>query len=135
MPVMDTRGNATGGCAYSLDQMTWDWIAQTNRGGDPLKVTVRGAPMNGSCVDHSDSRNISFATEDIHGGIYYWQSLTFMGAAGRTGGIYRHDFGNPSTTPEPFLTPGTLNKCVGCHFLSRDGQRMSFGSDDADSDD
>src|SRR5262249_10587626 len=38
-------------------------------------------------------------------------------------------------TPEPFLTPGNLNKCVGCHFLSHDGLKMTYGSDDADSDD
>src|SRR5262249_12903325 len=37
--------------------------------------------------------------------------------------------------PEPFLTPGNLNKCVGCHFLSHDGLMMTYGSDDADSDD
>jgi hypothetical protein len=133
--VTNSRNNPTGGCSYQLDQTVWDFVAQTNRGGDPVKVTVRGAPMNGSCVDNSDSRNISFATEDIHGGIYYWQSVTFMGVAGRTGGIFRHDFGNATAMSEPFITPGTLNKCVGCHFLSRDGQRMSFGSDDADSDD
>jgi hypothetical protein len=133
--VMNARGQPTGGCAYQLDQTVWDYIAQTNRGGDPVKVTVRGAPMNGSCVDHSDSRNISFATEDIHGGIYYWQSVTFGGVAGRTGGIFRHDFGDRNPMSTPFLTPGTQNKCIGCHFLSRDGARMSFGNDDADSDD
>ncbi|HJZ87608.1 MAG TPA: hypothetical protein VKN99_20680 [Polyangia bacterium] len=135
-PVTDTRGNATGGCEYKLDQTVWDYVAQSNRGGDPVQVIVRGAPNNVSCAAKSDARNISFAQEDIHGGIYYWQSLVQNGMpAGTTGGIYRHDFGAAQAMSQPFITPGTTNRCVGCHFLSRDGLRMTFGSDDADSDD
>ena len=100
-----------------------------------MTVTVRGAPADLSCVVGSNSRQISYGEEDLSGGIYYWQSVTQNGVAGKTGGIFRKDFGNPDPTPEPFLTPGTQNKCVGCHYLSRDGAKMIYGSDDADSDD
>ncbi|TMQ11597.1 MAG: hypothetical protein E6J90_34300 [Deltaproteobacteria bacterium] len=133
--ITSTRGQATGGCAFALDPTDWSYVATHNRGGDPVTVTVRAAPENLSCVSGSNSRMISYAAEDLAGGIYYWQSTTQNGVAGKTGGIFRKDFGNPDPTPEPFLTPGNLNKCVGCHFLSRDGLVMTYGSDDADSDD
>jgi hypothetical protein len=133
--ITNTRGSATGGCGFSLDPTEWSYVATQNRGGDPVTVTVRAAPADLSCVSGSNARKISYAAEDLAGGIYYWQSVTQGGVAGKTGGIFRKDFGNPDPTPEPFLTPGTQNKCVGCHFLSRDGLRMTFGNDDADSDD
>ncbi|HTR54770.1 MAG TPA: hypothetical protein VMJ10_28970 [Kofleriaceae bacterium] len=133
--ITDTRGVATGGCDFELDPTDWNYVATHNAGGDPVMVTVRGIPASATCVAGSNSRNISFATMPLMGGIYYWQSVAVNGVAGTTGGIFRKDFGNPDPTPEPFLTPGTQNKCVGCHYLSRDGLKMVYGSDDADSDD
>ncbi len=131
--ITDTRGAATGGCGFSLDPTQWKWVANTNRAGDPVKVSVR-ATTNGSCASESAQRNLTFAEQDLNGGLYYWQSLVVGGVAGKTGGIYRYDFGNPGATSVPFLTPAT-GSCVGCHFLSRDGTRMTYGTDDADSDD
>ena len=133
--VTSTRNFPTGGCAYLLDQTVWDYLVLTNRGGDPINVSVRAAPQDGSCASRSDQRAIQFAELDLNGGIYYWQSVVQGGVAGKTGGIFRHDFGVPAAAGEPFVTPGTSNKCVGCHALSRDGLRMTFGTDDADSDD
>lgn len=133
--ITNTRGSKSGGCAFQLDPTAWKYVATHNRGGDPVTVTVRAAPTDLSCVAGSNSRQISFGEEDLMGGIYYWQSTTQDGVAGKTGGIFRKDFGNPDPTPEPFLTPGNVNKCVGCHFLSHDGLKMTYGSDDADSDD
>ena len=66
---------------------------------------MRGAPADLSCVAGSNTRSISYAQQDLSGGIYYWQSMTVNGVAGTTGGIFRKDFGNPDPTPEPFLTP------------------------------
>jgi hypothetical protein len=133
--ITNTRGTPTGGCSFDLDQTEWSDIATANAGGAPLQVTVRGAPTNLSCVIGSNTRSLLFASQPLSGGIYYWQTVTQNGVAGNTGGIFRNDFGNPSPTGQPFLTPGNLNKCVGCHYLSRDGQMMVFGDDDADSDD
>jgi hypothetical protein len=133
--ITNTRGDATGGCDFKLDPDEWNYVSGANRGGDPVKVTVRAAPEDLSCVSGSNTREVNFAEEDMKGGIYYWQSVTQGGIAGTTGGIFRKDFGDPSPSSQPFLTPGTLNKCVGCHFLSHDGTRMTYGSDDADSDD
>jgi hypothetical protein len=133
--ITNTRGTDTGGCDFELDPTDWMYVAMHDKGGDPVTVTVRGMPTDKSCVAGSNSRNIAFAEQDLMGGIYYWQSVKQGGVAGLTGGIFRKDFGNPDPTPEPFLTPGNLNKCVGCHVISRDGLKMTFGDDDADSDD
>jgi hypothetical protein len=135
-PITNTRGGATGGCGFVLDMANWHYVADVNRGGDPVEVTIRATP-DGMCVGKSATREISFATEDLLGAIYYWQSVTVMGTPGRAGGIYRYDFGREDIAPEPFLesSPTTGNRCIGCHFVSRDGVRMSFGSDDPDSDD
>jgi hypothetical protein len=134
--ITSTRGANTGGCDFELDPTDWNYVASHNKGGDPVTVTVRGMPADKSCVAGSNSRKIDFAEQDLSGGIYYWQSVTVNGVAGTTGGIFRKDFGNPDPTPEPFLTPSSSsNKCVGCHFLSRDGLKMTYGDDDADSDD
>ncbi len=132
-PIKDTRGVATGGCAYDLDQKVWDFLATTNRGGEPINVTVRGT-TDGMCATPSNARAITFAEQDLQGVLYYWQSIVVGQVAGKAGGIFKYDFGVRNTTSEPFLTPAT-GSCVGCHFLSRDGLRMTYGSDDADSDD
>ncbi|HVY49586.1 MAG TPA: hypothetical protein VHB21_27020 [Minicystis sp.] len=141
-PVRDPmHQNPPVGCGVTLPQMAWNDISNVNRDGDPLKVTVR-ATTNGNCVSTSEqSIKINFAKEDIQGGIYYWQSTTYidpqtmMQQAGQTGGIYSHDFGTFDPTPVPFYTADQANTCVGCHNVSRDGQRMSLAVDDADADD
>ncbi len=135
--ITNTRGIDTGGCGFSLTEAQWQWIADVNRGGNPLRVTVRAAPADASCVAASDTRDILFTTEDVQGAVYYWQSVTVDGEPGRAGGIYRFDFGRRDVAPEPFLESSatTSHRCYGCHFLSRDGLRISFGSDDPDADD
>jgi len=134
--ITNTRGTDTGGCSFELTPTQWNYVSSINAGGAPVTVTVRAAPSDLSCVSTSSSIQISYAAQDLMGGIYYWQSMTVNGVAGTTGGIFRKDFGNPDPTPEPFLTPTSAsNKCVGCHYLSRDGAKMVIGTDDADSDD
>jgi hypothetical protein len=132
-PVSDTRNTPTGGCAYALDPAVWGYVSNAARGGEPVQVSVR-ATTDGSCASPSANRNVSFAEQDLNGGLYYWQSLVVGGVAGKTGGIFRYDFGSPGQTGQPYLTPAS-GFCVGCHFLSRDGTRMSYSTDDADSDD
>jgi hypothetical protein len=134
-PVPPVRGGASLGCGLTLPQAAWNDIANTNRDGDPVHVTVR-ATTDGSCVSTSTAKiDILFAKEDIVGGIYYWQSAVYGGIGGKTGGIYSHDFGSLDPTPTPFYTSGGTGTCVGCHYLSRDGARMSLATDDPDADD
>ena len=142
VPVAAVRTSADGGAQYSgcgltLSQQEWNDIANTNRDGDPLKVTVRATPLAGSCVTTSpQSVNVMFAKDDLTGGIYYWQSVLYGQVAGTAGGIYYHDFGTFDPKPTPFWTTGgQQNSCVGCHTLSKDGMQMALMQDDADADD
>ena len=139
-PITDSKNNATNGCVYELSQQVWDYIAQSNRGGDPLNIIIRATDANGSCIATSQTQvAMSFGEEDLNGGVYYWQSVAIGVAAGAAGGIFRYDFGKRGQTPEPFLAPtasgGKNNRCIGCHFLSRDGVKMTYGNDDPDADD
>jgi hypothetical protein len=138
--ISDSKGTATNGCAYDLSQQVWDFVAQSNRGGDPLNIIVRATDVNGSCIATSQSQvAISFGQEDLNGGLYYWQSVAVAGLQGATGGIFRYDFGKRGQAPTAFLAPtasgGTMQRCIGCHFLSRDGLKMTYGNDDPDADD
>jgi hypothetical protein len=133
--VADVRGGTSRGCGVTLPQGAWNDIANSNRDGDPVRVVVR-ATTDGSCVSISEAKiDLSFAKDDLAGGIYYWQSATFGGVGGKTGGIYSHDFGSFDPTPTPFYTSGGTGTCVGCHTLSRDGARMAVMTDDPDGDD
>jgi hypothetical protein len=134
--LMDTASPtpaATGGCEYKLDPTVWDFIAKSNRGGDPVKITVR-ATTDGMCATSSmNSVNIAFADEDLNGGIYYWKST--ISSSGTGGQIWAKEFGN--SIPEEQITGnGALSgTCYGCHSLSRDGKYMTVNQDDDDSDD
>jgi hypothetical protein len=134
--ITSVRGVANVGCALTLSQTEWNDIAATNANGDPVKVTVRATPSGGQCVTSSpQSVNVAFAKENLTGGIYYWQSATYGGVAGTTGGVYFHDFGSFDPVPTPFWTSGATGTCVGCHTLSKDGVRMALMNDDPDADD
>ncbi len=132
--VDNGRHGASAGCTLALPLQAFRDVAETNRDGDPVKVTVR-ATVDGACVTESPPIAIRFAKEDVKGGIYYWQSAVFGNNAGTTGGIYTHDFGSTDPKPAPFYTSGATGTCVGCHNLSRDGERISLGTDDPDDDD
>ena len=58
---------------------------------------------------------------------------------GTTGGIFRYDFGKRGQTPEPFLAPtasGGMNNAASAATSCRaTAQKMTYGNDDADSDD
>jgi hypothetical protein len=131
--TMDTAQppKPSGGCELLLDPTMWDFIALTNRGGDPLTVTVRGT-TDGSCASSStNTTNVLFAEQDVNGGIYYWKST--VSANGTGGQIWAKSFGD--ATPEEQVTSALTGTCNGCHSLSRDGKRMVVNTDDDDSDD
>ncbi len=136
-PISQVRdAGASLGCGVTLSQAQWNDISNANRDADPVRVFVRATDASATCVSVSQaSIAISFAKDDLKGGIYYWQSATYGGVGGKTGGIYSHDFGSFDPTPTPFYTSGGTGTCVGCHTLSRDGVRISLLTDDPDGDD
>jgi hypothetical protein len=112
-----------GGCIYTPDARVWKWIAETNRGGDDVKIVTRGTDDSGSGVGTSSSIALAFSYANVKGGIYYWKA---SGGAMSESAIMRFDFGSATQqTAERFVGPDKAGgKCVGCHALSRDGTKM-----------
>jgi TolB protein len=110
------------GCVYAPDKTFWTVLANSARGGAPVSYVLKG--VNGASpgkVGTSAAQTMQFSTEDVVGGLYYWNS---------GGTIQRYDFGFPSKA-ETYLDPlqaGAFT-CVGCHAISRDGTRIVAGLD------
>jgi hypothetical protein len=134
--ITDARGALTSGCALDLDQATWTLLANANRGGDPLMVSVR-ATTDGVCsTPPSSTVGVSFAQDDLAQGAVYYGQLSLVPDVTKPDGIYAYDFAQHQAGIQPVLTvTPTSNACVGCHALSRDGTRMTYGTDDGDHDD
>lgn len=112
------------GCAYTPDAATWKLVSDAARGKDPVTYTLRGTDVNDpKMVGVSTTRTISFAQEDLVGGLYYWNA-----GAGST---MRYEFGKSGQTAELYMNAATAGAgvCVGCHVLSRDGTRIAEGLD------
>lgn len=124
-------GVPSGGCELKLDPNMWKFIANQNRGGDPVTITVRGT-TDGMCASSSSQTvRLAFAQDDLLGVIYYWKStITSNGVGGQ---VWQKSFGD--NVPESDVTSKYGATCNGCHALSRDGARMVINSDDDDSDD
>jgi hypothetical protein len=130
-----------GGCVFELNQMEWDYVAQTNRDGAPVTVKVRALGCDGTNVSSSAPRDIAFAKEDLVGALFYWASMRIVVNGGNvnSGGIFSYDFGVRGQSANPVLTPSSAANpnglCIGCHDISRDGRQMVFDFDDNDDDD
>lgn len=111
------------GCVYKPDATFWKQIANAARGGAPLTYSVRGvAGSSPGAVGKSDARTMQFSSDDMTGGIYYWNSI---------GAINRYDFGIATQNAETYLNQFEAGAafCVGCHAVSRNGKRMAIGMD------
>ena len=108
------------GCSLIPDDDTWKLLSGAGR-NDTLTLTVRATSASGGGVGSAPPRKVSFAYEDMLGGLYYW--------AASSGGIYRYEFGRRGQKAESFYTPVQAGgvMCVGCHALSRNGARMAAG--------
>jgi len=107
------------GCGYLPDEPTWQLLATQAR-GDTVRLSIRATGGATGGVGQTAPRTMSFADEDLKGGLYYW-------AAG-SGAVNRYDFGRRGQTAENFYTPATAGaQCVGCHALSRNGSRIAVG--------
>jgi hypothetical protein len=129
----DQLNMPSGGCQIDLDSATWDYIAETNRGGDPVTVTVRET-TDGSCATPSSSITMAFPGTDLNATIYHWEGAV-TGGSQVHGSIARKDLSNRATGEDLIRDSTGVFKCYGCHTVSRDGARMLYGPDDVDNDD
>jgi hypothetical protein len=105
-----------GSCVFEMDPDTVDVIAESNRGVDPLTLTVRGTDEKGN-VGSSASASVQFAGDRVDGAIYYWTTSNNTS-------IMRFDFASQSALAPVLQTTDNYWRCVGCHALSHDGSRM-----------
>jgi hypothetical protein len=111
------------GCVFQSDATFWSNLVEYARGTAAVTYTIRG--VNGSnpgSVGTSATRSIAFGEQDIKGGIYYWNDA---------GNIQRYDFGFPNVPAKLYMTAPEAGAfaCVGCHALSREGNKMLVGKD------
>jgi hypothetical protein len=120
--------DATGGYWTTFRSNDWIPIGESLRGGQ-VSVTVRGLTQaTPAMAGKSQALTVKISGDDTAGGLYYW-TTNVPGAPSfdKAGGIMRHDFGTPDASPENFYdyeTPNEGDHCVGCHYVSRDGQKM-----------
>jgi hypothetical protein len=112
-----------GGCVYTPDQMFWAELVQYARGTAPVKYSITG--VNGTTpgvVGTSPTQEILFSQQDLHGGLYYWNTA---------GTIERFDYGFPNVPVAVYANSATVGAvfCVGCHVMSRPGNRIVIGKD------
>jgi hypothetical protein len=107
------------GCGYTPEAVVWNTLEAAAR-DNTITITIRATTTGGGSVGTSVARKLSFAREDLEGGLYYW--------AAAAGAVNRYDFGRRGQTAEPFYTTAQSGAiCVGCHALSRDGSRIALG--------
>lgn len=113
------EGVREDGCVWEPAGAQWTWIADTNAGGAPLRVTVRGTDDEGSAVGASSAFEMRFGRDPLSGTIYYW-------TVSEGGRIMRYDFGAGADAAERVMGPELAEngRCVGCHALSRDGRKL-----------
>jgi WD40 repeat protein len=110
------------GCIYTPSQEIWGFVAESNRGGQPVRVVLRATEESGSgTVGVSEPITLLISQSTLEG------SLSYFTTAGGTG-LVRYDFSSP---PPRSLVPlfrasnvTTSVSCVGCHAVSRDGKKM-----------
>ncbi len=108
-----------GGCGLLPDEDTWKLLSHASA-STTVDVTLRSTDGSGGPVGSAAARKLSFADDDLQGGLYYW--------AAASGSILRYDFGLRNQTAEKFYTAQQSGStCVGCHVLSRNGARIAVG--------
>ena len=119
-----------GSCALTIAGADFETLASSNQGAGPVQLRVRGSDEQGT-FGESDSIQIEFAEQRIDGAVYYWTTSNDTS-------IVRFDFGSGQSEPETFVSPdpesvpGNDGSCVGCHALSRQGDKAFFSLGNSD---
>ena len=111
------------GCVFMPDASTWNALSGALRGAGAATYRLRSVDAAGN-LGETATRTITFAEQDVTGGLYYW-------TPGAMGAINRFEFGVPGAVVERYLNRAVTGArtCIGCHTLSRDGTRIAVGTD------
>jgi hypothetical protein len=124
----DAGAFVSGACALTLSGAELESLASSNQGSGPVTLRVSGSDESGS-FGESDTFEIEFAAERIDGAVYYWTTSN-------ESSIVRFDFGSGQSQPETFVDPESVaagnTDCVGCHALSRQGDKAFFSIGNSD---
>ncbi len=117
VPTGETRA-----CIYTPTKNVWSFVAETNRGGNPVQLTLRAtSDAGGGAVSASNPIALQFARSELKGALYYWTTSTPTG-------VMRYDFAGPATDKASAILNrnniSTSVTCVGCHALSRNGKKL-----------
>jgi hypothetical protein len=113
---------ANDACAFAITGAAFDSLASSNQGAGPVSLSVRASDEAGQ-LGTSAELSLEFAAEPMAGAVYYWTATS-------PASIVRFDFGSGQSEPETFVAPadvpGNDGSCVGCHTLSRQGDKIAF---------
>lgn len=119
LKIYTTCATVGSGCGFLPDEATWKLLSHASA-STTVELTVRSTAGAGAPVGATVPQKLSFADEDLLGGLYYW--------AAASGAVMRYDFGLRGQTAEKWYTAAQAGStCVGCHVLSRDGSRVAVG--------
>jgi TolB protein len=112
-----------GGCVFTPDATFWSSLVAYARGTQPVSYSISGVSASTpGAVGTSATQSIAFTEQVMKGGLYYWNT---------TGIVQRYDYGFPNAQPQNYLTTVDVGAfaCVGCHVISRLGNRIAVGKD------
>lgn len=101
-------------CQYEPDRTRWSNFAYSCLGTDAT-LTLTASPGPGQKTGSDGPLKLTFAPEDLQGGLYYFNTAVL--------GLYRM----PAGAGEPILyqNRGLTFGCGGCHAVSRDGRQVA----------
>jgi hypothetical protein len=113
-------------------------LAGASESGD-LVAKVRLAAPDGSQLGETTMNGVAWTASKLGGGLYYWTTIP-DGGGGTSTAIKRFDLDHVQTPPVTYFTQadspplpgGDAHPCMGCHAVSRDGQKiaLTFGGSD-----
>jgi hypothetical protein len=116
-----TNGSVPAGGRLQLKPAEWTSVAET-AAGSVVTIQVRAVQSaNPGKLGASATAQLTIGSDPVLGGVYYFTPDLVTD----TGKIFRHAFGDTSGEATQFFPTGSEQRCVGCHVLSRDGQKFA----------
>ncbi|MDD5308858.1 MAG: MopE-related protein [Deltaproteobacteria bacterium] len=139
---VELDGDAADAVAYVTENWfvpegaLWDALRFGNM-SQAIRIKVTGTTLaSPTAKGESAIVTMNLAEQQVRGGLYYWAASSTTGG---DYGIFRYDFDNPGKAAEPVYTALQLTspsypsgRCVACHALAHNGERMALNYDGGD---